>query len=141
MLAYTCKPLTGAEYAVSTDSDIFIYNTEDGSTKNINKIKTNAGMRIMEFVGYDRYPVWSPDDKQLAFCSMATPGYESDKDRLYIYNLANNRTLDLTLDFDHSAQNVIWTDNQTIYFLSPIEGTQQVCKVKTNEGKVQVITS
>ena len=141
MLAYTCKPLTGAEYAVSTDSDIFIYNTEDGSTKNINKIKTNAGMRIMEFVGYDRYPVWSPDDKQLAFCSMATPGYESDKDRLYVYNLGNDDMVDLSLDFDHSAQNVIWTDNQTIYFLSPIEGTQQVCKVKTNEGKVQVITS
>ena len=63
-LAYTCKPLTGTEYAISTDSDIFIYNTEDGSTLNINKIKPNAGKRILEFVGYDRYPVWSPDDKQ-----------------------------------------------------------------------------
>ena len=100
MLAYTCKPLTGAEYAISTDSDIFIYNTEDGSTLNINKIKTNAGMRIMEFVGYDRYPVWSPDDKQLAFCSMATPGYESDKDRLYVYDLASKQHTDLTPDFD-----------------------------------------
>ncbi len=141
MLAYTCKPLTGAAYAVSTDSDIFIYNTEDGSTLNINKIKTNKGMRIMEFVGYDRYPVWSPDDKQLAFCSMATPGYESDKDRLYVYNLDNNRMLDLSLDFDHSAQNVIWKDNQTIYFLSPIEGTQQVCKADVKNAKIDVITA
>ena len=140
-LAYTCKPLTGAEYAVSTDSDIFIYNTEDGSTLNINKIKTNAGMRIMEFVGYDRYPVWSPDDKQLAFCSMATPGYESDKDRLFIYNLASKEHEEITHDFDHSAQNVIWTDNSTLYFLSPIHGTQQVCKVSTKDHKVEVITA
>ena len=140
-LAYTCKPLTGAEYAVSTDSDIFIYNTEDGSTLNINKIKTNAGMRIMEFVGYDRYPVWSPDDKLLAFCSMATPGYESDKDRLFIYNLANKEHEEITPDFDHSAQNVIWTDNSTLYFLSPIHGTQQVCKVSTKDHKVEVITA
>ena len=141
MLAYTCKPLTGAAYAVSTDSDIFIYNTEDGSTLNINKIKTNKGMRIMEFVGYDRYPVWSPDDMQLAFCSMATPGYESDKDRLYVYDLASQQHTDLSLDFDHSAQNVIWKDNQTIYFLSPIEGTQQVCKADVKNAKIDVITA
>ena len=140
-LAYTCKPLTGAAYAVSTDSDIFIYNTEDGSTKNINKIKTNKGMRIMEFVGYDRYPVWSPDDSQIAFCSMATPGYESDKDRLFIYTLANDEMVDLSLDFDHSAQNVIWKDGKTLYFLSPIHGTQQICKVDTDNKKVEIITS
>ena len=141
MLAYTCKPLTGTEYAISTDSDIFIYNTEDGSTLNINKIKTNAGMRIMEFVGYDRYPVWSPDDKQLAFCSMATPGYESDKDRLFVYDLASQQHTDLTPDFDHSASSVIWKDNSTLYFLSAIEGTQQICKVGTQDAKVEVITS
>lgn len=140
-LAYTCKPLTGTEYAISTDSDIFIYDTENGSTLNINKIKTNAGMRIMEFVGYDRYPVWSPDDKQLAFCSMATPGYESDKDRLFIYDVASKETHYITPDFDHSAQNVIWKDNTTLYFLSPIHGTQQLCKVNAKECKVDVITS
>ena len=140
MLAYTCKPLTGAEYALSTDSDIFIYNTEDGSTLNINKIKTNKGMRIMEYVGYDRYPVWSPDDKQLAFCSMATPGYESDKDRLFVYDLASQEHKYLTPDFDHSAQNVIWKDNSTLYFLSAIFGTQQVCKVGVENATVEVIT-
>ena len=140
MLAYTCKPLTGAEYALSTDSDIFIYNTEDGSTLNINKIKTNKGMRIMEYVGYDRYPVWSPDDSKLAFCSMATPGYESDKDRLFVYDLASQEHTYLTPDFDHSAQNVIWKDNSTLYFLSAIFGTQQVCKVGVENTNVEVIT-
>ena len=140
MLAYTCKPLTGAEYALSTDSEIFIYNTEDGSTLNINKIKTNKGMRIMEYVGYDRYPVWSPDDSKLAFCSMATPGYESDKDRLFVYDLASQEHTYLTPDFDHSAQNVIWKDNSTLYFLSAIFGTQQVCKVGVENTNVEVIT-
>ncbi len=140
-LAYTCKPLTGTAYAVSTDSDIFIYNTEDGSTLNINKIKTNAGMRLMEFVGYDRYPVWSPDDTKLAFCSMATPGYESDKDRLFVYDIASQQHTDLSLNFDHSAQNVVWSDNDTIYFISAIYGTQQVCRTSLGGGKIEVITS
>ncbi len=139
-LAYTCKPLTGAAYAVSTDSDIFIYNTEDGSTLNINKIKTNAGMRLMEFVGYDRYPVWSPDDTKLAFCSMATPGYESDKDRLFVYDVASQQHTDLSLDFDHSAQNVVWSGNDTIYFISALYGTQQVCRATLADGKIEIIT-
>jgi dipeptidyl aminopeptidase/acylaminoacyl peptidase len=95
----------------------------------------------MEFVGYDRYPVWSPDDSLLAFCSMATPGYESDKDRLFIYDVKSQERRDITPDFDHSAENVIWKDNSTIYFLSPIEGTQQVCKVDVESAKVDVITA
>lgn len=35
MLAYTCKPLTGTAYAVSTDSDIFVYDVASGQTQNI----------------------------------------------------------------------------------------------------------
>lgn len=125
-LAYTCKQLTGTEYAVSTDSDIFIYDTRDGSTININKPTEQAKG---EFVGYDRYPVWSPDDTQLAFCSMQTPGYESDKDRLFIYDVASGAMRYLTTEFDHNVQNVIWKDNSTIYFTSPLFGTHQICKI------------
>ena len=55
-LAYTCKKLTGAAYALSTDSDIYIYNTEDGSVININKPEPTAA-DTGEFPGYDRYPV------------------------------------------------------------------------------------
>lgn len=44
MLAYTCKPLTGTEYAVSTDSDIFVYVLESGVTQNICKpVNVNTG--------------------------------------------------------------------------------------------------
>ena len=139
-LAYTSKKLTGAAYAVSTDSDIYIYNTEDGSTININKPQPTAA-DTGEFPGYDRYPVWSADDSKLAFCSMATPGYESDKERLFIYDVKAQNMKYITPAFDHSAQNVIWKDAETIYFISAIEGTQQVCKVSVADAKVDVITT
>ena len=68
MLAYTCKPLTGTEYAQSTDSDIFVYMLESGATQNICKPVVDGQVRYngkvageMPFVGYDKYPVWSPD--------------------------------------------------------------------------------
>ena len=63
MLAYTCKPLTGTEYAVSTDSDIFVYILENGVTQNICKpVNVNTGEPIADMAtmaGYDKYPVWS----------------------------------------------------------------------------------
>ena len=80
-IAYTCKPLTGAAYAVSTDSDIFIYDLQSGSKRNICKEQG-------EMPGYDRYPVWSPDDSRIAFRSMRRAGNESDKERLMVWNAA-----------------------------------------------------
>ncbi len=131
-LAYTCKKLTGTEYAVSTDSDIYVYDTADGTTVNINKpvAEGREAEDMTEAPGYDRYPVWSPDGERIAFCSMATPGYESDKDRLMVYDMRDGRVRDLTYAFDHSAQNVVWRDDSTICFISPIEGTQQICSVE-----------
>ncbi|MBQ5829706.1 MAG: peptidase S9, partial [Alistipes sp.] len=62
LLAYTCKPLTGTEYALSTDSDIFLYDFATKATRNLSK---EAASRIDEkFVGYDKYPVFSPDGRK-----------------------------------------------------------------------------
>ena len=59
-LAYTCKKKVGKEYAVSTNSDIYLYNVETGKTINF-----TSGM-----MGYDQNPVFSPDGKSLAWESM-----------------------------------------------------------------------
>ncbi len=141
-LAYTCKKLTGTAYALSTDSDIYLYDTADGSTVNINKPLTGGAandpsavrLDVAEAEGYDRYPVWSPDGTKIAFRSMATPGYESDKERLFIYDTASEDVTDLTENFDHSAQNVVWADNGRLLFISAIEGTQQICSVVIPES-------
>ncbi len=135
-LAYTCKPLTGAAYAVSTDSDIFIYNTANGETTNINK-----GNKEYPFEGYDKYPVWSPDGSKIAFTSMEQPGYEADKTRLFVYDLATGAAKYITPDFDYNASNVVWADQNTIYFISPIEATHQICRITPADNKVTVLTA
>ena len=55
-IAYTCRKKTGVEYARSTDSDIYLYNIEDGSEKNICK-ECGANKNM----GYDTNPSFSPD--------------------------------------------------------------------------------
>ena len=133
-LAYTCKPLTGTEYAVSTDSDIFIYDVVGGQTLLLTK-----GRKEFAFEGYDKYPVWSPSGDKIAWCSQERPGNEADKARLMVDGSECIKYL--TKSFDYNASNVVWADDNTIYFIAPIEATHQICRVKADgTGEVEVIT-
>ncbi len=150
-LAYTCKPLTGTAYAVSTDSDIFVYDVATGATENICKPRTapkgecagEAGeVRDLpdEMPGYDKYPVWSPDGEKIAFRSMRRAGNESDKERLLVYDCTTGATEDLTEDFDYNAMNVVWDGNERLYFIAPIEATHQLCRTALTDGEAEVLT-
>ncbi len=130
-IAYTCKKMKGIEYALSTNSDIFLYSVESGTTGNISR-----GMP-----GYDRYPSFSPGGEMIAWQSMETPGYEADKDRLLVMDLQTREIRDLTEDFDRNADHITWSDNnRDIYFISGIRATYQVCKVNAASGEITGIT-
>lgn len=137
-LAYTCKKLKGKEYALSTDSDIYLYDLASGRTRNLTE-----GMP-----GYDKYPVFSPDDSRIAFTSMRRAGNESDKDRLMVVDLATGGMQDLTAGFDYNAGNIRWASNELLYFIAPIEATYQLCRVACPDDarqadqapKVEVVT-
>lgn len=145
-LAYTCKPLTGTAYAVSTDSDIFVYDLASGTTRNIckpltgNKQTDAPGYDLAEMAGYDKYPVWSPDDRRIAFTSMRRAGNESDKERLFLCDLESGELADLTEGFDYNAMNVRWDGNDRLYFIAPIEATHQICRLALPNGEVEVLT-
>lgn len=150
-LAYTCKPLTGTAYAVSTDSDIFIYDLATGRTQNICKPASRPAGETSaagDMPGYDKYPVWSPDDSKIAFRSMRRAGNESDKERLFVYDCRTGRMEDLTAEFDYNAMNVVWEGNDRLWFIAPIEATHQICRVQVPSAtaehpaaEVEVLTS
>ncbi len=129
VLAYTCKKLRGAEYAVSTDSDVFLYDVATGTTRNV-----TAGMH-----GYDKYPRFSPDGTKVAFSSMERAGNESDKSRLMVCDLASGQITYLTRDFDYNADQVDWDGNDALMFIAPIRATHQICRA-TLDGAVKVLT-
>ncbi len=130
-IAYTCKKLTGREYALSTNSDIYLYDIENGTTLNI-----TDGMP-----GYDKYPVFSPDGSMIAFQSMATPGYEADKQRLMVYHRATGKSEDLTERFDNNAEHLTWSpDGREIRFISAVRGTYQIYTVNVADKTIKPIT-
>jgi dipeptidyl aminopeptidase/acylaminoacyl peptidase len=130
-VAYTCRKKTGMAYAVSTNSDIYLYSLADGSTKNLTE-----GM-----MGYDIAPVFSPDGSKIAWQSMERDGYESDKNRLFIADLAAGTRTDFSKDFDQSSEGLAWaSDSKSLYFISDFHATDEIYVLNVNENKIRKIT-
>ncbi len=130
-IAYTCRKLTGYEYSISTNTDIFLYNIDTKATKNLTE-----GMP-----GYDKYPTFSPDGKYMAWQSMARPGNESDKERLFVLDLESGAKQYLNEGFDYNATSLVWSgDSKTVYFLCPINATVQVASVAVGTTDVKLYT-
>ncbi len=130
-IAYTSRKLKGKEEALSTNSDIYIYDLETRKTINLSE-----GMP-----GYDRYPVFSPNGKKICWASMSTPGYESDKERLIVYDFEKNTRKNLTDDFDQSVSHMNWSEDcKDIYFISGIKATFQIYKINTEDKNITQLT-
>ncbi len=131
LLAYTKKPKTGKEYSLSTNSDLFVYNTETGETTNLTE-----GM-----MGYDKNSLFSPDGRWLAWESMEREGYEADKNRLYVANLETGEKTDLTAGFDQNVEGLSWDNNsQAIYFISDIHATDEIYRLNIDDKSIERLT-
>ena len=132
MLAYTSKKKAGKDYALSTNSDIYLYNLEKGTTTNLTE-----GM-----MGYDQNPAFSPDGKKIAWESMERDGYEADKLRLFVADLASGKKEDFTAGFDQNVQGLSWsTDSKGLWFISDIQATDEIFKLDLSSRKIARITN
>lgn len=130
-IAYTCKKLGGVEYSFSTDSDIYLYELESGSTRNLTE-----GMP-----GYDRVPFFSPDGSKIYWHSMRRPGYEADKERLFEMDLASGQKRYLTENFDYSPSGEIWADDgENLYFVCAVNSEYHLFKMNVLSREIAVIT-
>ncbi len=156
-IAYTCRKKTGREYAISTDADIYLYNIGTRITKNLCKPANyqdpqtdacrsmkdqavNSKDNLKNNPGYDVNPKFSPDGKYIAWQSMPRDGYESDRNRLCVYNIATGNKSYVTESFDSNVDDFCWNvDSHSLYFM----GCWHACVniYKTNlEGEVKQIT-
>lgn len=130
-LVYVSRKKEGMEYALSTNSDLYCYNLESGETRNLTE-----GM-----MGYDTNPAFSPDGTRLAWLSMEHDGYESDKNRIFMMDLATGEKTDLTENWDYSADQIAWfPDGKKIYFIAPYKGVTPVFSIDVESKKVDLVT-
>jgi dipeptidyl aminopeptidase/acylaminoacyl peptidase len=129
-IAYTTKRLNGKADAISTNSDIFLYEISSGKEVNI----TEGNL------GYDRYPVFSPDGSMIAYQSMERDGYEADLDRLFVYNIKEKNRSWVSKDWTFDVTNITWEDNSGVYFTSSHLGTTQIFKTDILKKTVSPLT-
>ena len=129
-LIYVSRKKTGMEYALSTNSDLYLYDVASKKTSNITE-----GM-----MGYDTNPVYSPDGKYVAWLSMEHDGYESDKNRIFIMDTTTGEKTDLTADWDYTVDAIAWNpDGKSIYFIAPKDGVTPIFSIALADRSVKVV--
>ena len=157
-IAYTCRKKTGLEYSISTDSDIFLYNIDTKTTRNLCKPanyvapkvdptrtlaiqSVNDKENLKNNVGYDQNPQFSPDGKYIAWLSMERDGYEADLNRLCICDLqtGDKRYIDWQSDVDAFCWAPQKDKQAKLFFLSVWHGCVNMYSV-TQKDEVKQLT-
>ncbi len=131
-IAYSCIKKTGIDYTLSTDTDIYLYDTENGTTTNLCKLNEATAN-----YGYDTTPTFSPCGTYLAWLSMKRDGYESDRNRLCVMDLTTGEQTYITdgkepgkILFDSNVDTYSWApDSKSLYFTGTWHGTTQVYNI------------
>jgi dipeptidyl aminopeptidase/acylaminoacyl peptidase len=95
-LAFTTK--FGRDQAWTTNTDVYTVPASGGEP-----VDATAGMP-----GAESGPAWSPDGRYLAFLSQATPGYESDRIRLMVRDVATGAVREVPRGFDRWIGEYAW---------------------------------
>jgi dipeptidyl aminopeptidase/acylaminoacyl peptidase len=116
-IIYVCKKKSGTAYAVSTNTDLYEYNLESKTTKNLTESN----------LGYDTHPLFSPNG-ELTWLQMKRDGYEADKNDIIVRFKGND--MNLTANWDGTVDSFQWSsDGKKIYFLAAVDGTKQLFEV------------
>ncbi|MBQ7448586.1 MAG: S9 family peptidase [Paludibacteraceae bacterium] len=129
-IAYTCRKKTGLEYAISTNSDIYLYDIETRKTQNLTE-----GM-----MGYDTNPKFSPDGLSLAWQSMERDGYEADQNRLFVMNLQTGEKRFISQKFESNVDDYRWLDNNRLIFTGCWHALEHLYQIDL-EGHIIQLTS
>ena len=120
------------DYALSTNSDLYLYTLADKATRNLTE-----GM-----MGYDTNPVFSPDGSHLAWLSMEHDGYESDKNRIFVINLASGQKTDLTANWDYTVNDIAWhPDSKGLFFIAHHHGVTPVFSINAETQQIDTIAT
>ncbi len=116
-IIYVCKKKAGTAYAISTNTDLYEYNLETKTTKNLTENNP----------GYDMNPVFSPTGN-LTWLQMKRDGYEADKNDLIVR--FKGIDMNLTANWDGSVDNFLWSaDGKKVFFTAAVDGTKQLFEV------------
>ena len=129
-IAYTCRKKSGIDYAISTNSDIYLYDVCAGTHTNL----TEGNL------GYDTNPSYSPNGQYIAWQSMERDGYESDENRLMVCNLSTGEQIFLSKGLNTNVDSYYWKDDKTLVFSAVWHATAMLYEINL-QGKRTCLTT
>jgi dipeptidyl aminopeptidase/acylaminoacyl peptidase len=116
--------------AISTNADVWLVSVRGGAARNI----TAANH------GYDGSPKFSADGRFIAYRSQITPGYESDRFRLMLYDRKTGSAKSITETLDSNVDEFTFTaDSKWIYLGAEERGRGAVYSLSVNGGPVKKV--
>ena len=111
--------------ATSTNNDIFLVGPD------------GTGLVAMtDAKGNDHSPVYSPNARWLAYLSMATPGFEADRQQIVLYDRASGERTPLAADWDRSVQAMAWMpDSRSLVVEVEEQGAHNVYQLGVPDGQ------
>ncbi|HEX7020967.1 MAG TPA: S9 family peptidase [Gemmatimonadaceae bacterium] len=113
-IAYTAKDQGRAD-AWTTDLNLYTIAVAGGQPTVI-----TASNR-----GADQNPVYSPDGKYIAYSSQKTPGYESDRARLMLYDRASKTSRELLPTWDRNADAYFFAPDMHAIYVNTTDAARE----------------
>jgi dipeptidyl aminopeptidase/acylaminoacyl peptidase len=118
--------------STSTNLDIFAVPA-DGSGPPVNLTAQNQAT--------DTMPAVSPDGRWLAWAAMRRPGFEADRQVLYLRDLRTGQVRALTEAWDRSVGSIAWApDGRSLYVTAQDVLDHPLFRVDARSGRVQRLT-
>jgi dipeptidyl aminopeptidase/acylaminoacyl peptidase len=115
--------------SLGTNNDLFITPIEGGTIRQITPNRAN-----------DNSPHYSSDGRYIAYRAMARPGFEADKYSLFLYDMNDQKTTNLTEKLDISVNDILWSpDNSTLYISFQEKGRISLGKISLKNKKFEKI--
>ena len=123
-LAYTAKD-QGRNDATSTDINLYLVPSAGGSPTVITAANKGA----------DANPVYSPDGRFIAYASQARAGFESDRQRLMLYDRSAKSMRELLPTWDRNADAYFWAPDMSALFVQTTDaGREKLYRVDFERG-------
>ena len=141
---YAYSP-NGNEFAFTMNPTSTVSNSTNNEIYTVQCSDVKAGTDIPRRListspGNDNEPVYSPDGKYIAYCSMARAGFEADKQRVMLFDRQTGVSVSLTDSIDRSASELIWSpDSKTIYFTASNEMYESIYTVAVSTKEIKQV--
>ncbi len=121
----------GRQNAWSTNTNIFVV-AADGRGKPIDITSYNPA--------YDLEPVFSPDGRSIAVRQMKRAGFEADRERITVIDVATRKPRVITEAWDRSAASIAWSaDGRTIFTEADNVGNHSLFAIDVATGAARLV--